>query len=340
MKALVWTEKEKVELQNRPLPDTAGKILIQVAYAGICGSDISVYLGKHPRAKAPLIMGHEFVGVVEAIGEGVETDLKKGDKVVVDPLIYCGKCNACLNGNTHVCRALNLYGTDCDGGMAEYVAVADHTVLKLPEDMDLKTAALIEPVAVIVHGLRMIKKNFYTSACITGLGPMGLLAAIMLKNSGVNRLFTVETNKKRAEHARRLGFEVIDPKTEDVVSYIKKRTGGEGVEVFVEASGAPMSAAVMTDITSVRGEILLLSVFKEPAAVDLRAVNFKEQILVGCRVYTQLDFKDAISYTYNHADEISAIISHLHPIEDGQRVFQDMIRGSTEAMKVLFALQQ
>ncbi len=338
MKALVWTQKEHVEIQDIPQPDYAGRVLIKVAYAGICGSDVSVYMGKHPRAKAPLIMGHEFSGTVAAIGEGVKTDLQPGDKVVVDPLIFCGKCNACLNGNTHVCRTLNLYGVDCDGGMAEYAVVDESCILKLPADMPLKLAAVIEPVAVVIHGLRMIKKNFYASACVVGLGPMGLLTAIMLKDSGINQLFAVEANENRAQYARKLGIEVINPKDTDPVAYIMERTGNEGVEILVEASGSPAAAKTITDITGVRGEILLLSVFKEPTALDLRAINFKEQLLIGCRVYTQLDFKDAVTYTYKNLDKVAAVVSHTHPIEGGQEVFQDIISGKTETMKVLFEL--
>lgn len=327
-----------MEIQEREKPDYTGKVLIKVAYAGICGSDVSVYLGKHPRAAAPLIMGHEFSGTIEGIGEGVETDLKTGDRVVVVPYYFCGKCNACLNGNSHVCRTLRFFGVDRDGGMAEYVAVPVDRILKIPERMSMKMAAVVEPVAVVVHGLRMIKNNFYTSACVTGLGPMGLLTALMMKNAGVNRLFCVEANANRAEYARKLGLEVINPTETDATAYILEQTAGEGVEVLVEASGSPVVAKTMTDMTAVRGEILLLSVFKDFTPVDLRAVNFKEQVLVGTRVYTSLDFKDAIAYTYNNEKTIQAVVSHVFPIDKGQEVFQDITSGNTQAMKVLFEL--
>lgn len=338
MKALVWTTKENVEIQERELPDYKGKILIRVAYAGICGSDVSVYLGKHPRAKAPLVMGHEFCGTVAAIGENVETSLRVGDAVVVNPLYYCGTCRACLAGNTHVCRSLRLYGTDSDGGMAEYAAVSAESVLKLPQGMDMKLATLIEPVAVVVHGLRMIRKPFYTSAAVIGLGPMGLLTALMLKNAGVNRLWCVEVNKERAAYASSLGFDVIDPTQVDPVQYIKDLTDGEGVDVLVEASGSKPAAKMMTELAGVRAEILLLSVFKEPAEVDLRVVNFKEQSLIGCRVYTKLDFKDAIHYVQQNGDSIGSVISHIKPLTDGQPVFQEIISGQTNTMKVLLKI--
>ncbi len=335
MKALVWTGEKTLEMQEREIPDYSGRVLIKVAYAGICGSDVSVYLGKHPRAKAPLIMGHEFSGTVEAIGAGVKTPLQKGDAVVVNPLYFCGKCRACLRGNTHVCRSLRLYGTDTDGGMAEYAAVPEESVYRLPMGLPLKSAALVEPAAVVVHGLRMMKKDFYVSACVTGLGPIGLLTALMLKDSGVRQLFTVEVNEERAAYAGELGLEVINPSKEDCVKTVLEQTNGEGVDVLIEASGSPAAAEIMTELAGVRAEILILSVFKEPQPLDLRDLNFKEQSMIGTRVYTKLDFQDAVDYVTRHQDTVSSIVSHVFPLAEGAEVFRDLTSKKTNMMKVL-----
>lgn len=335
MKALVWTEKEKVVMQERAMPDYTGKVLIKVAYAGICGSDVSIYLGKHPRAKTPLVMGHEFTGTVAAIDKNINTNFVVGDKVVVNPLYFCGRCRACLVGNTHVCKTLRFYGIDTDGGMAEYAAIPESCLLKLPEDMDLKLATLIEPAAVVVHGLRMIKKMFHGSAAVIGLGPMGLLSALMLKDSGVSKLFCIETNAQRIEMARALGLTVLNPLTENVTDYIHANNDNEGVDILVEASGSAAAAKMMTEITGVRGEILLLSVFKEPAAIDLRTINFAEQKIIGTRVYTGLDYKDAIDYLNKDGEKLAPVISHVKPLEEGQEIFQEIISGQTNTMKVL-----
>ncbi len=335
MKALVWTEKEKVVMEERPVPDYTGKLLIKVAYAGICGSDVSIYLGKHPRAKTPLIMGHEFTGTVAAIGENVDTQFKVGDKVVINPIYFCGHCRACLAGNTHVCKTLRFYGIDVDGGMAEYATIPDKCLLKLPEELDFKLATLIEPAAVVVHGLRMIKKMFHGSAAVVGLGPMGLLSALMLKDSGVSKLFCIETQPARIEMAKALGLDVINPITDNVKEYIYANNDDEGVDILVEASGNAAAAKMMTDITGVRGEILLLSVFKEPTAIDLRTINFAEQRIIGTRVYTGLDYKDAIDYIKQYGDKLAPVISHVKPLEEGQEVFQEIISGKTNTMKVL-----
>ena len=338
MKALVWTDKNTVEIHERDIPEYKNKVLIKVAYAGICGSDVSVFMGKHPRARTPLVMGHEFTGTVEAIGDGVETPLNVGDHVVVNPLYYCGRCRACLSGNTHVCRSLRLYGTDTDGGMAEYTAIPEKNILKLPSDLPLKIATLIEPVAVVIHGFRMIRKQFYGSAAVIGLGPMGLLSALMLKDAGVSHLYCIETNSERAERARILGLEVIDPSACDSVEYIRNKTDGEGVDILVEASGSAAAAKSMTAIAGVRAEILLLSVFKDAAAVDLRTVNFAEQTIIGSRVYTAVDFKDAIDYVKNNTEKLMPVISHVRPLSDAQKTFDEIVSGKTNTMKVLLEI--
>ena len=339
MKALVWTGSGQMEIREKEMPDYSGKVLIKVAYAGICGSDTSIYLGKHPRAKAPLVTGHEFSGTVAAIDDSDCRDLKIGDKVIINPLYFCGRCRACLQGNTHVCRSLRLYGIDSEGGMAQYAAVPAKNLYKLPDDIDMALAVLIEPAAVIVHGLRMMKKNYYSSACVTGLGPMGLLTALMLKESGVRDLYAMEANEQRASYARSLGLTVINPMTTNPVDYILEQTGGEGVDCMVEASGSDAMASIMTEITGVRGEILVLSVFKHPAEVNLRDVNFKEQVLIGTRVYTGLDYLDAVDYVSRHGETIRPVISHILPLSEGPDAFSRITTKGTDMMKVLFNCQ-
>jgi threonine dehydrogenase-like Zn-dependent dehydrogenase len=219
--------------------------------------------------------------------------------------------------------------------MAEYAAITEKSVLRLPDDIPFEIATLIEPVAVVVHGFRMIRKMFYGSAAVIGLDPMGLLSALMLKDAGVSKLFCVEVNKQRAEAARSLGLTVIDPTEVDAVKYVLDNNDDEGVDILVEASGSAPGAKMMTAMAGVRAEILLLSVFKDAPTVDMRAVNFAEQSIIGSRVYTALDFKDAIDYVCKNQEKLAPIISHIKKLEDGQAVFQEIISGNTNTMKVL-----
>jgi threonine dehydrogenase-like Zn-dependent dehydrogenase len=286
-------------------------------------------------------MGHEFSGYVEEIGSGViRKDLHIGDPVTVDPLIYCNHCRPCMSGNVQVCSTLHLYGTDCDGGMAELVAVDPDSVIPLPKNIDIRLAACCEPVAVVVHGLRQLRNHYFDSVCVAGLGPIGLLSALMLQVSGVRNIFCLEPNKHRQDIAKQLGLKVFDPLHDDVVHSCDGETDGDGVDLFVEASGSPAIAEMMTDLTAIRGEILQLSVFKQKTLVDLHAINFKEQTITGTRCYRKTDFIDAIPFVRQYPNIIQSIISSEHCFGEGQKIFMDLVSGKTKEMKVLFNSQK
>jgi 2-desacetyl-2-hydroxyethyl bacteriochlorophyllide A dehydrogenase len=336
MKALVCTDVKTVQPKEIEIPDYKGKILIKVMYAGICGSDLTIFFGKHPRAKLPLILGHEFCGIVEDIGDGADTDLKKGDHVVVNPLVNCKKCRACLAGEFHVCRNLRLYGIDCAGGMAEYSAVGNEQIHMIPKNMPWDIAALVEPVAVALHGMRQLAPKYYGSVLVCGGGPMGIFIAQMLRHAGMAQVIISEVNPHRIARAEKMGFITINPKWTDITAKIMSLTDHEGVDVLVEASGNAFSASVMTALTAPKGKILILSVFKEPAAIDLRNINFNEQQLIGTRVYTSLDFSDAISYTDTHREELREVISHCFSLDEGEQAFQIAMDHQGDVMKVLF----
>ena len=171
MKALVYTAPHKVEVQDVPEPkgrDGAAKV--KMHYCGICGSDIGIFAGKHPRAKAPLVLGHEFVGTIEEI-QGGSGRFAPGDRVVAYPLISCGHCLACRTGHPHVCKTLKLIGIDVDGGIAEHAWIDEDVLFKVPDSMSDKIAALVEPLAVIVRSMHQAKFDVLKSAVVTGAGP-------------------------------------------------------------------------------------------------------------------------------------------------------------------------
>ena len=160
MKTLVYAAPEKVEVREMPVPEPKeGQVRIRVSYCGICGSDIGIFAGKHPRAKAPLVLGHEFIGTIDAINGG-SGKFNVGDRVSAYPLLSCGHCFACKTGIPHVCQTLKLIGIDVDGGIAEYVTCDEDVLFKIDEAVSDKAAAVIEPLAVIVR--TMHQANFQT----------------------------------------------------------------------------------------------------------------------------------------------------------------------------------
>ena len=297
MKALVYAGPKQVEVQEVKEPEKQdGKVKLNIRYCGVCGSDIGIYLGTHPRAKAPLILGHEFLGIVAEDGK----KFKKGDRVVPYPLLSCGHCLACRSGNEHVCNTLGLIGIDTDGGMCQTVYTDEDVLFKVPEGVSDKAAAVIEPLAVLVHAIHMSGFEALDTAVVVGAGPIGMLCGIMLKHAGASKIFISDVVEKRLKIAEELGFIPVNPAKENLEKVVKDATNGEGCDVFFECSGAAVPAMQMTDITRVRGKICIVSVHKKPHEVNLRDVNFKEQTVVGTRVYTKEEFSFVYVFFFNH----------------------------------------
>ena len=250
--------------------------------------------------------------------------IKKGDRVVPYPLLSCGHCKACRNGNEHVCNTLGLIGIDVDGGMCESVYVDEDVLYKVPEGVSDKAAAVIEPLAVLVHAIHMSGFEPLDTAVVAGAGPIGMLCAVMLKHAGASQIFISDVAEKRLEAARELGMIPVNPLKEDLEAVVKAATDGEGCDVFFECSGAAAAAVQMTDVTRVRGKICMVSVHKQPHEVNLRDVNFKEQTLVGTRVYTKDEFGQAVELTKKLESQLEKIVTHVVPLRESEKVF-DMI---------------
>jgi (R,R)-butanediol dehydrogenase/meso-butanediol dehydrogenase/diacetyl reductase len=214
MNALLYKGKNELELGSIPIPEPGiDEVLIKVSYAGICGTDIHIYHGKHPRAKGPLVMGHEFCGEIVKCPESSE--LNVGDFVTAEPLISCGTCFTCLSGHPHVCKTLGLYGIDANGAFAEYVTMPVKKVYKIPKEIKRQFGALIEPIAVAIHALRISNLKISDTVCILGGGPIGLLLALTSKAAGCKDVIICEMNSYRLELAKKYGITTVDVSSEN-----------------------------------------------------------------------------------------------------------------------------
>jgi threonine dehydrogenase-like Zn-dependent dehydrogenase len=332
MKALVYTGPKKAEVRDAPEPTPKpGSIKVKMMYCGICGSDISIFLGVHPRAKAPLILGHEFLG--EVVEDGKK--FKKGDRVVAYPLLSCGHCLPCRTGNAHVCNTLGLVGIDVDGGICEYSYVDEDILFKVPDDVSDRAAAVIEPLAVIIRAIHQSNFKALDTTAVIGAGPIGMLNGMMLKHMGASKVFISDIDEKRLKKAEEFGMSPINAKTDSMEKIVKDATKGEGVDILFECSGAEISAMQMTDITRVGGTICMVSVHKVPHNVNLRDINFKEQHMVGTRVYTKEEFRQAVEYSGQIKEDLEKIVSHIVSMKDSEKVF-DMIADPNEGtVKIL-----
>ena len=335
MKALVYVAPGEVEVRNVPEPTVKpGTARVKMHYCGVCGSDISIVAGKHPRAKAPLVLGHEFIGTVEEIDNGGGR-IVPGDRVVAYPLISCGECLPCRTGHPHVCQTLKLIGIDVDGGMAEAAVIDEDVLFRVPDAMSDEVAALVEPLAVIVRSLHQARFNLLDSAVVVGAGPIGILTAIVLRHSGASRIFISDIDASRLQIAAKLGFETVDARHTDLVELITTQTSGSGVDVVFECSGAENAALEMSKLARVGGMICLTGVHKAPHAVDLRDINFKEQIIIGSRVYTKREFETAVDLASDIADDLMKIVTQIIPLSQSETLFDLIANPDIATSKIL-----
>lgn len=336
MKALVYIGPKKAEVLDvaEPLP-REGAVKVKMRYCGICGSDMGIYLGTHPRAKAPLIFGHEFLGIVEEDGK----KFKKGDRVVAYPLLTCGNCLPCRTGNEHVCNTLGLIGIDVDGGICEYGYVNEDVMFKVPDGVSDQAAAVIEPLAVIVRSIHQAKLKALDTCAVIGAGPIGMITGMMLVHMGASKVFISDVDDKKLEKAKAFGMIPVNVKNESMEQVVKAATDGEGADILFECSGAEIAALQMTDITRVGGTICMTAVHKHPHPVNLRDLNFKEQILIGTRVYTKEEFGQAVAYSEVINTELESIVSHVVSLKESPKAFDMIADPSAGTCKVLIDCQ-
>jgi (R,R)-butanediol dehydrogenase/meso-butanediol dehydrogenase/diacetyl reductase len=334
MRAALWTGPEQIEYADveRPTP-AANQVLIKVAYAGICGTDLTIYLGKHTRARAPLVMSHEFSGTVAEDPSGA---LPVGTPVVVNPLLMCGHCYACRNGLSHICSTLGLVGIDRDGGFAEYVAAPAHTVRPIPTSLSLQRAALVEPLAVAVHAVSVSDLRVGDTTAVLGAGPVGILVAQIARLAGALRVFVSEVSPKRLAIARELGFSVIDATRADPVDEILAATDGEGVPVVFESAGSQTTIFQAGRIARLGGQILQVGMPKTAVTIDMTPVMFREVRSKPIRVYREQDVQRAIAIAAGGRVDLDRPVTHILPIAELAKGLE-LAHAASDACKVLIA---
>ncbi|WP_299643255.1 alcohol dehydrogenase catalytic domain-containing protein [uncultured Ruegeria sp.] len=321
-----------VETTEVPQPKP-GEVLLKIAYCGICGTDMHVYHGNmDARVGLNRIVGHEMSATVAELGEGV-SGFDMGQKVVVRPLAACGNCPACAEGYSHICHNLQFLGLDTDGAMQEYWSVPAETLHVLPEDIRLDHAALIEPVAVACHDVRLSQLTPGENAVVIGGGPIGVLVAMVAREAGGNVTIS-EVNENRLRIAGQLGFDTVNPLKSDLVAAINEKTGGKGAEVVFEVSGSQPGVDAMTTVAATRGRIVMVAIHAAPPKVDMFQFFWRELKLIGARVYEPEDYEKAIDLIRNGAVDAETIITDVSTLTDIQSAFE-ALDSSPVAMKSL-----
>lgn len=330
MRALTWRGGSNVAVAEMGDPEPrAGWALVEVAFNGLCGTDLHVTAGEHPRAQPGLILGHEFVGTL-AVGVG---GLEKGAPVAVEPLLADGTCRPCRTGRPWICEHLRLLGIDVAGGAAERVAVPLQSLVPLPAGLDLRTAAFVEPLAVAVHAVRRSGLALGAGVLVAGAGPIGQAVAVCARLAGAGPVYVSEPASSRRAVAQALGAQLLDPA--DPAADLHRRTAGDGVPVVFDTAAHPSVAAGLTAWAAGGGRLVVVGTYAAPTPIDLQAVVFRELELVGCRVYTRDDFEAAVGLLATGRFDPAPLITSVVPLDQAPRALERLRAG--EELKVLLA---
>jgi 2-desacetyl-2-hydroxyethyl bacteriochlorophyllide A dehydrogenase len=281
------------------------------------------------RVQPPRVIGHEMSGTVAELGEGVE-GFAVGEAVVVRPLDARAETPA-DRGLSHISRGLKFLGIDTPGAFQSSWTVPAFTLHRLPAGVDLRLAALTEPLAVACHDVRRAELAAGETAVVIGAGPIGLLVALVARATGA-RVIVSELNRERVDFARSLGFDVLEPA--ELTAGVNDLTQGVGADVVFEVSGAPQAALAMTEPAALRGRIVVVAIYPEPPPVRLFDFFWKELELRGARVYEPNDYERAIELTASGELPLEQLITRVEPLERLPAVFEELANG-VSGVKIL-----
>lgn len=333
MNALFFTGNQAFALQShQPQPPQPGEVQLRVAYCGVCGTDVHIYHGAMAhRLTLPQVIGHEVSAEIAALGEGV-TGWQVGDRVTVRPL-QPGLDDPSDNGQRHIGKNLTFIGIDSPGGMQSHWNVPAHTLHRLPDTLSLRLGALIEPLAVACHDVRLGELQAGEQAVVIGGGPIGILIALVAKHKGAHVLIS-EVNPARLELAGKLGLATVNPNETELVAEVERVTNGAMADVVFEVSGVAAGVQAMTQVARARGRIVMVAIHSEPKPVDLFRFFWRELRLIGARVYEPEDFEQAIQLAASGELPLESLITQVLPLADAQTVFET-IDANPAGMKYL-----
>jgi threonine dehydrogenase-like Zn-dependent dehydrogenase len=345
MAALVLTAPGEVANRRVPVPaDPEGDgVLIRVTRAGICGSELEAVATKSPRRVPPLIMGHEFAGRLEAVGPGAAAaGWRVGDRVVPNPLVPCLRCRACARGLTNACPNRTLLGLHRDGGHAEWVLCGARQLRRIPDGLGDAAAATAEPVAVAVHGVRLLGEAAVLprAVAVFGAGTIGLLALQAARLAGATATLVLDVDAARLEIARRLGATLaLDPRTpqgsaEGLLQAARDLTGGDGFDGAIDAVGRGDTRAAALRLVRPGGTVVWVGTAEPEVPVQGLELLLGEKRIQGAYAYTDEDFDAALGLLAAGRVE-TASWSQTFPLSAGAVVFNRLLRHEEPAVKAL-----
>lgn len=335
MKSVVIERPGELVLQDRPLPEPAkGEVRVSVKYASICGSDVHIWHGHNPFARYPRVIGHEFFGLIDAVGEGVDA-ARIGERVAVDPVVSCGHCYPCSVGRPNVCRELKVIGVHRDGGFSEYAVAPAANAYTLPESIPDKLASLVEPFTIAANITAFLKPQPDDVALIYGSGPMGLTAIQVLKGVyNVRKVIVADRLPERLAMARESGADVVLNNSEQPLSDLLQ---GEMPTLIIDAACHPAILSEAVALASPAARIGLLGFSGEPCTLTQQSLTSKELSLFTSRLNSHR-FPQVIDWMKQGLIQPEKLVTHYFPLAEIEQAMTLFEKDPRHCCKVILSL--
>ncbi|NIA14881.1 MAG: alcohol dehydrogenase catalytic domain-containing protein [Nitrospiraceae bacterium] len=338
MRQAVMSAAGVVEMREvgKPQPGP-GEVLLRIQRIGICGSDVHVYHGKHPFAPFPVIQGHEFSAVVEAVGEGLET-VHIGEQVTATPQEVCGTCAPCRRGDWHICDELKVRGFQAPGVAQDFYVTQVERIVPLPDNFAPEQGALVEPIAVAVHATARAGNLQGRNVVVLGAGPIGNLMAQVARAQGGNVLIS-DLSEYRLEKARDCGIEhTLNPNDESLADAALRAFGTEGFNLALDCAGVPASIGTAVDAIGKGGTILVVAVFGEQPPIDMSVVCEHELTIRGTMMYQHGDWIEAVKMIAEGKVATEPLVTNHFPFEQYLDAYQYIDVQGDKTLKVMIDL--
>ena len=335
MKAIQIIKPGELKLidMDKPVITKKDNVLIKMKAAGICGSDMGIYRGTNAAATYPRVIGHEMVGVVEEVGEGVAS-LKPGDRVIVDQVVSCGHCYACRKGRGNVCGNLQVRGVHIDGGYREYIAVPEQDCYLLPDTLSDVEAVMIEPTTIAIQSCSRAGLCEEDVLLILGCGALGSTILKIARLSGA-KIVVADIVQDKLEEALDNGADyVINISKEDLAERMRELTGGYGATVSIDAACTKDSLLTLMEFTGNAGRVITMGFSVAPTEVNQFVITSKELDVRGSRLQNK-KFQAAIDLIREGRLDLSGTVSHTFPLEKAQEAFDFMNSKDPSIRKVV-----
>lgn len=330
------TEAFKMSFLDTPVPEVGDdEVLIQMKRVGVCGSDIQIYHGKHKYMTFPVVQGHEGAGVVTKVGSKV-SGFKEGDKVTIQPQVYCGTCASCRSGHYNVCKNLKVYGVHTGGMFSEYFAVPASKVLRLPENMSFDEGSLVEPTAVATGAIRRCGNLTGTNVVVLGAGTIGNLVAQVAIASGAKKVVITDINEKRLDIARTCGIHAcINTRGRKLKDVILEQFGDDEADIIIDCAGVKAIFSEAVAAARCSSKLVIVANYKEPVEVELPLFQRREVDMLGIMMYLREDFQRAIDLMTSKAINTAPLISDHFGIRQLEEVYPYIDNNPESVMKVV-----